>query len=80
MQARTGGKGSARRMRVDGRIPGVVYGGGNDTVSISLDPKELDSLMAVDRGRSRLLAALAEHHPTRLDIQSILEVDPRHLG
>ncbi len=38
------GKGAARRLRRDGRVPAVVYGHGEDTRSVSLDAHELDLL------------------------------------
>lgn len=34
------GKGFARRLRASGRVPAVVYGKGEDTVSVSLDAHE----------------------------------------
>lgn len=34
------GKGAARSLRREGRIPAVLYGGGQDNVSLSLDPNE----------------------------------------
>jgi large subunit ribosomal protein L25 len=34
------GKGAARAVRREGRVPAVIYGGGQDPVSISLDYKE----------------------------------------
>lgn len=40
------GKGMARRLRRDGRIPGVVYGGQMTATSITLDPVELDTLIS----------------------------------
>ena len=39
------GKGTNRRLRVNGRIPGVVYGGNLSSVPISLDPTQLDHLI-----------------------------------
>ncbi len=36
------GKGLARKMRVAGRIPGVVYGRGKDSEPVSLDPRLLE--------------------------------------
>lgn len=39
------GKGAARRLRRDGRIPGVVYGAEIDSVPISIDPAALDRLI-----------------------------------
>lgn len=36
------GKASNRKLRAAGRIPAVVYGHGNDPVTLSLDPTELE--------------------------------------
>ena len=38
------GKGAARRLRDQGRVPGVVYGGDIDTVPISVDASEAEYL------------------------------------
>ena len=38
------GKGSARKLRATGRVPGVVYGRDADTVSVSVDAKEAEHL------------------------------------
>jgi large subunit ribosomal protein L25 len=35
------GKGPNRRLRASGRVPGVLYGGGKDTLALSLDPKAI---------------------------------------
>ena len=39
------GKGAARSVRREGRIPGVVYGGGEAPTPISLDKKQLTQLI-----------------------------------
>lgn len=39
------GKGAARRVRREGRIPGVIYGGGDAPEAISLDYRELNKLI-----------------------------------
>ncbi|MGH6823268.1 MAG: 50S ribosomal protein L25/general stress protein Ctc, partial [Methylocella sp.] len=39
------GKGAARRVRRAGRIPGVIYGGGDAAAPISLDHRELNKLI-----------------------------------
>jgi large subunit ribosomal protein L25 len=44
-RARTG-KGAARAMRRMGRVPGIIYGGNQDPMLISLDPRELSSAVA----------------------------------
>jgi large subunit ribosomal protein L25 len=39
------GKGAARAVRREGRVPAVIYGGGQDPVTISLDFKETNRLI-----------------------------------
>ena len=39
------GRGAARAARRSGRVPGVIYGAGKDTQSISVDQRELDREM-----------------------------------
>lgn len=34
------GKGTARKLRRAGRVPGVIYGGGDDTVMVSMEARE----------------------------------------
>jgi len=44
--ARSGtGKGAARSVRRDGRVPGVIYGGGEKPEPVSVDFKELNKLV-----------------------------------
>lgn len=43
------GKGIARSLRREGRLPGVLYGGGGDRLSLSLDRMELEK--AIDPAR-----------------------------
>jgi large subunit ribosomal protein L25 len=39
------GKGANRRLRVIGKIPGVIYGKGRDAQSVTLDPRALETLL-----------------------------------
>ncbi len=49
-EARTGtGKGAARQARREGKVPGVVYGGGSDPISIQIPFNEL--LKRLKKGR-----------------------------
>jgi large subunit ribosomal protein L25 len=41
----TSGKGVARKLRAQGRVPGVLYGHGVDPVSLVFDPDALESLL-----------------------------------
>jgi large subunit ribosomal protein L25 len=69
------GKGPARATRRAGRVPGIVYGGGQDPMPISLDPRELSRGLArrgffatlvdlaVDGGVQRTLPREVQYHP-----------------
>ena len=39
------GKGVARRLRAEGRVPAVLYGHGKSTVSLTLNPRELEAVL-----------------------------------
>ena len=64
------GKGVARRLRVAGRIPGVVYGPGRETVSISLDPVELDRVIKTSHAGVNTLIDLTG--PSELEGRTVL--------
>lgn len=44
------GKGFARRLRAEGKVPVTVYGGGKDAVSIAADLSELAAILRSDTG------------------------------
>jgi len=46
----TDGKGGARKLRATGRVPGVVYGHGDEPLHISVDHKELYHTIHTDAG------------------------------
>src|SRR6266540_4651255 len=49
------GKGIARRLRVSGLVPGIVYGKGMESIPVSVNPKELMSAIAGEGGRNNLI-------------------------
>jgi large subunit ribosomal protein L25 len=49
------GKNAARRLRVKGLIPAVVYGGKGDAVPVSVDPKVLLRVLRSETGRNTIL-------------------------
>ncbi len=49
------GKGVARKLRQSGRVPAVLYGHGNDAVSLSVDSKELYHLLHTGAGSNVLV-------------------------
>jgi large subunit ribosomal protein L25 len=48
----TRGKGPARRLRAEGKIPGVFYGPGLPPTPLTLSPKELIQALRGERGRN----------------------------
>ena len=51
VEAREGrGKGSARRLRQRGLVPGVVYGGGKEATSIAFDTDTFERLLETSHG------------------------------
>jgi large subunit ribosomal protein L25 len=52
----TRGKNEARRLRVSGHIPAVIYGGtAKESVSVSVDPKKLLQILYSDSGVNTLI-------------------------
>ena len=49
------GKGFARRIRMAGRVPAVVYGHGSDPLHVSVDSKELFHLLHTEAGMNVLI-------------------------
>ena len=48
------GKNEARRLRVSGRVPAVVYGAKKETVAVSLDPKVISRILASESGHNTI--------------------------
>ena len=42
----------ARRLRRDGKLPAVVYGGAKDSIAVTLDPRELLNILKSDSGQN----------------------------
>lgn len=83
------GSGASRRLRAEGRVPGVVYGKGREATPLSVDWPELRAIMAesgvnalvdLDLEGEQLLALVYEtqRNPVKLTIDHIdlLVVDP----
>jgi len=49
------GKNAARRLRREGLVPGVVYGGKGENVAVSVDPKALHKVLRSEAGRNTIL-------------------------
>jgi large subunit ribosomal protein L25 len=81
-----GGSRTARRLRRDGRIPGVIYGGEGDAVAFSVDARELRTALQasgavldlqVDGQSTPVVLKDAQRHPLRGETMHIdfLRVD-----
>jgi large subunit ribosomal protein L25 len=58
----TRGKNEARRLRVSGSVPAVVYGSGKDAVAIAVNPKEITKILHSTSGQNTIF---------NLDIQGV---------
>ncbi len=48
------GKNEARRLRVSGRVPAVVYGAKQNTVAVSVDPKQITRILSSESGHNTI--------------------------
>jgi large subunit ribosomal protein L25 len=49
------GKNAARRLRRQGLVPGIVYGGKGENVAVAVDPKALQKVLRSEAGRNAIL-------------------------
>ncbi len=49
------GKNAARRMRQSGRIPAVLYGGKEDTLTLAVNAKQLTAILRSESGRNTIV-------------------------
>ena len=69
------GKGPARRLRAEGRIPGVFYGPGVEPTPLTLSPKELIKALESERGRN-VVFKLSVDGKDELAMVKDLDTDP----
>ncbi len=68
------GKGAARRIRRDDKVPAVIYGHGNDPKHITLPGH--DTMMALKRGGANALLALDVDGSEQLALTKDVQIDP----
>ena len=49
-----GNKNAARRVRVDGKIPAVVYGAGKDSATLTVDPRQVLKILRSETGHNTI--------------------------
>ncbi len=69
------GKGAARQVRREGRVPGVIYGDKQDAVTIALDSNELSKVIAKGKFLSTLFNVDIDGAKTRV-IPRDVQLDP----
>ena len=68
------GKGAARRIRRDDKVPAVIYGHGNDPIHITLPGH--DTMMALKHGGSNALLYIDLDGTTHLALTKQIQADP----
>lgn len=73
VEARTStGKGAARRLRAEGRIPAILYGRGRESLPLALDPRALEKILRAG-GANTLLDLTVEGHPEIKDTVALVK-------
>ncbi|MGB7267521.1 MAG: 50S ribosomal protein L25 [Terracidiphilus sp.] len=57
-------KNAARRVRVAGKIPAVLYGSGGDPVAIEVDPRQITRILFSETGHNTIFDVEVAGHPT----------------
>jgi large subunit ribosomal protein L25 len=55
-------KNAARRVRVAGKIPAVIYGSGQDAVAVEVDPKQISRILYSETGHNTIFDVEVEGH------------------
>jgi large subunit ribosomal protein L25 len=57
-------KNAARRVRVAGKIPAVVYGSGHDPVAVEVEPKQISRILFSETGHNTIFDIEIAGHPS----------------
>ena len=69
------GKNATRRLRVEGKIPGVLYGRGVESMSVAVDPADVIQILNSDSGRNTIFELVTDSSRNDVLIKD-LQVDP----
>ena len=65
------GKNAARRLRREGMVPAVIYGGKGENLAVAVDPKALHKVLRSEAGRNAILKLdIAGHGATNAILKS----------
>lgn len=68
------GKGAARRIRRENKIPAVIYGHGNDPIHVTMPGH--DTMMAIKHGGANAVLEIEIDGKTQLALTKAVQVDP----
>lgn len=71
-----GGKGPARRLRAEGKMPAVAYGGGQEALSLAVSPKELGRILGGERGLNTVIDLALEGKPNMATLVVDYQIHP----
>jgi large subunit ribosomal protein L25 len=60
-----GNKNDARRVRVSGKVPAVLYGAGKDAVSVSVDPRHVSRILHSQTGHNTIFDLALDGEQTK---------------
>ena len=66
------GKNEARRLRVAGRTPAIVYGAGSEAVAVAVNPKEVNRILNSNTGQNTIFTLAIQEGATRIRIGTAL--------
>lgn len=70
------GKGPTRVLRQSGQVPGVVYGKGNQAVSVAINPKEATKMLLSPLKRNIMIHLNLLNQPPKTVMVKDLQIDP----
>jgi large subunit ribosomal protein L25 len=70
------GKNAARRLRREGMVPAVIYGGKGENLAVAVDPKALQKVLRSEAGRNTILKLDIAGHGAANAILKSWQVDP----
>ena len=72
----TRGKNAARRTRLTGEVPAVLYGGKQDAISLTVNAKQVAKVLRSESGHNTILSVHVEGTPETKAILKDWQVDP----
>jgi large subunit ribosomal protein L25 len=69
------GKGAAKQMRAEGRVPAVLYSGGQEAAKLTIDQAEMERVLRTASGGTAFLSLIIEDDSPRMAVIKDLQFD-----